>query len=71
MVAIIDSNSEPDGISHPVPGNDDAGRALSYYCDVVSRAVVDGIRRSQGETGVDLGAMAEQVEEASLAPAAH
>src|SRR6201999_4217776 len=39
VVAIVDSNSDPDGISYPVPGNDDAARAISLYCDLVSRAV--------------------------------
>ncbi len=70
VVAIIDSNSDPDGIQYAVPGNDDAGRALAYYCDIVSRAVVDGIRRGQGESGVDIGAMAEPAGEEAMAAGA-
>jgi small subunit ribosomal protein S2 len=56
VVAIVDSNSNPEGISHPIPGNDDAGRAITLYCDLISRAALDGIERAQGSTGVDLGA---------------
>lgn len=56
VVAIIDSNCDPDGISHPIPGNDDAGRAITLYCDLISRAALDGIERAQGSAGVDLGA---------------
>ncbi len=59
VVAIVDSNSDPDGISHPVPGNDDAGRAITLYCDMVARAAIDGIERAQGSAGVDLGAAEE------------
>jgi small subunit ribosomal protein S2 len=59
VVAIIDSNCDPDGITYPIPGNDDAGRALALYCDLIARAAIDGITRSQGRSGVDLGAMVE------------
>jgi small subunit ribosomal protein S2 len=64
VVAIVDSNSDPDGISHPVPGNDDAGRAIALYCDLVARAAIDGIERAQGSAGVDLGAAEEPSEPA-------
>ncbi len=57
VVAIVDSNCDPDGISHPIPGNDDAGRAITLYCDLISRAALDGIERAQGSSGVDLGAL--------------
>jgi len=57
VVAILDTNSNPDGITFPVPGNDDAGRAIVFYCDLVARAAIDGISRAQGSTGVDLGEM--------------
>jgi small subunit ribosomal protein S2 len=63
VVAVLDSNSDPDGITFPVPGNDDAGRAIQFYCDVVSRAVIDGIARSQGGAGLDVGAMEQPPEE--------
>jgi small subunit ribosomal protein S2 len=55
VIAILDTNSDPDGISFPVPANDDAGRAIQLYCELVARAAIDGIGRSQGAAGVDLG----------------
>jgi small subunit ribosomal protein S2 len=66
VVAVVDSNSDPEGISHPIPGNDDAGRAITLYCDLVSRAALDGIERAQGGVGVDLGAAEEPIAEAEL-----
>ncbi len=56
VIAILDTNCDPDGISYPVPANDDAGRAIQLYCDLLARAAIDGIGRSQGAAGVDLGA---------------
>jgi small subunit ribosomal protein S2 len=56
IVAIVDTNCDPDGIDFPVPGNDDAGRAITLYCDLVARAALDGLERSQGAQGVDVGA---------------
>jgi small subunit ribosomal protein S2 len=56
IVAVIDTNCNPDGIDHPVPGNDDAGRAITLYCDLFARAALDGLERSQSSSGVDLGA---------------
>jgi small subunit ribosomal protein S2 len=56
VAAILDTNCDPDGITFPIPGNDDAGRAIAFYCDLVARAALDGISRSQGSFGVDLGA---------------
>jgi small subunit ribosomal protein S2 len=55
VIAILDTNCDPDGIAYPVPANDDAGRAIQLYCDLVARAAIDGISRSQGAHGVDLG----------------
>ncbi len=55
VVAIIDSNCDPDGITYPIPGNDDAGRAITLYCDLIARAAIDGIERAQGAVGADLG----------------
>ncbi len=57
IVAIVDTNCEPDGIDFMVPGNDDAGRAITLYCDLIARAAIDGIERGQVERGVDVGAM--------------
>jgi small subunit ribosomal protein S2 len=69
VIAIIDSNSNPDGVNYPIPGNDDAGRAITLYCDLIARAAIDGIERAQGVAGIDIGA-AEEVSEAALADAA-
>ena len=55
VTAIVDSNSDPDGIAYPIPGNDDAARALVLYCDLVARAIIDGIGQGQVESGVDVG----------------
>ncbi len=55
VAAIVDTNSDPDGITFAVPANDDAGRAISLYCDLVARAAIDGISRGQGASGIDLG----------------
>ena len=59
VVAVVDSNSNPEGISFPIPGNDDAARALTLYCDLVARAVIDGLSQAQGTSGVDIGAAEE------------
>jgi len=59
VVAVVDSNSNPAGISFPVPGNDDASRAISLYCDLVARAVIDGLSAFQGSSGTDIGALEE------------
>ena len=66
VVAIIDSNCDPDLIDYPIPGNDDASRAIALYCDLISRAAIDGIARQQGASGRDLGASAEGLVEATL-----
>jgi small subunit ribosomal protein S2 len=63
VAAIIDTNCDPKGITYAVPGNDDASRAISLYCDLVARAAIDGISRSQGDRGIDLGASEEPVME--------
>ena len=57
VAAIVDTNSDPDGITFPVPANDDASRAIELYCDLIARSAIDGISRGQGGSGVDLGAM--------------
>jgi small subunit ribosomal protein S2 len=56
IVAIIDTNCDPDGIDFPIPGNDDAGRAIEFYCDLIAQACIDGIERSQTQGGADIGA---------------
>ena len=70
VAAVVDTNCDPHGIDYIVPGNDDAGRAISLYCDLIARAAIDGISRGHGEMGVDVGAAAEPViEELPPAPA--
>jgi small subunit ribosomal protein S2 len=61
VAAVVDTNCNPDGITFVVPGNDDAGRAITLYCDLISKAAIDGIGRAQGEMGIDVGAAAEPV----------
>ena len=56
VVAILDTNCDPDGITYPIPGNDDAARALQLYCDLIADAVLDGLAAGQANSGVDLGA---------------
>jgi small subunit ribosomal protein S2 len=55
VVAVLDSNSDPNGITFPVPGNDDAIRAIQSYCDLISGAVLDGIQAELQRSGVDIG----------------
>jgi small subunit ribosomal protein S2 len=59
VVAILDSNSSPDGIAYPIPGNDDAMRAIHLYCALVSSSVLDGLQAELAASGVDIGARAE------------
>jgi small subunit ribosomal protein S2 len=66
VIAIIDSNSDPDTVDYPVPGNDDAARAIELYCSLISRAAIDGIARSSAGRGADLGAAEESPEEPAL-----
>ena len=64
IAAIVDSNSNPDGIDYPIPGNDDAIRVISLYCDLISGAVLDGIQEEMTASGVDVGAADEAPVEA-------
>jgi small subunit ribosomal protein S2 len=63
VAAIVDTNSDPKGITYVVPGNDDAGRAIALYCDLIARAAIDGISRAQGDSGIDVGASVRPVAE--------
>jgi small subunit ribosomal protein S2 len=56
VIAVIDTNSDPAGVTYPIPGNDDAGRAVALYCDLISRACIEGISLAQSGSGVDIGA---------------
>ncbi len=68
VVAVLDSNSDPDGVTYPIPGNDDAIRAISLYCDLIAGAVLDGISAEMAASGVDIGA-AEELPAETLPPA--
>ena len=73
VVAVVDTNCSPDGIDYIIPGNDDAARAISLYCDLAARAALDGMSAQLGAAGVDMGAMEEAPLEETLieeAPAA-
>jgi small subunit ribosomal protein S2 len=70
VVAIVDSNCSPDGIDYIIPGNDDASRAIALYCDLISRAALDGMSAQLGAAGVDLGEMEAGLEEEVVAEAA-
>ena len=59
LFAIIDSNSDPAGVQFPVPGNDDSTRAVIFYCDLVARAVLDGLQQEQASLGGDIGEAAD------------
>jgi len=63
VAAIVDTNCDPNGINYVVPGNDDASRAITLYCDLVAKAAIDGISRAQGDVGIDAGAAAEPIAE--------
>ncbi len=56
VVAVVDSNADPQGVTFPIPGNDDAIRAINLYCDMIAGAVFDGISAELQASGVDLGA---------------
>jgi len=63
VAAVIDSNSDPDNITFAVPGNDDAMRAITTYCDLVSSAILDGLQQELVASGVDVGESLEPAEE--------
>lgn len=66
IVAIVDSNSSPEEVTYPIPGNDDATKAIDLYCDLFSSAVLEGLQKGMQKSGVDLGAsekiVAEEIE---------
>ena len=66
VIAILDSNVSPDGIAFPVPGNDDASRAIRLYCEAVAQAATRGGNEGAAKRGVDLGAMIEPPVEAAV-----
>jgi small subunit ribosomal protein S2 len=58
VVGVLDSNSDPDGVRYPVPGNDDALRAIDLYCELVAQSVLEGIQKEISDAGGDIGASA-------------
>ena len=73
MVAVLDSNSDPNGVDYPIPGNDDAIRAIQTYCDLAAEAILDGLQQEVMQTGGDVGeaeiAPVENLAEAAEVPA--
>jgi small subunit ribosomal protein S2 len=67
VVAVIDSNCDPDEVTFPIPGNDDAARAIQLYCDLVADAILDGLTEAQVRGGVDIGASSRPPVEAEVA----
>ena len=59
VIAVIDSNSDPDGVAFPIPGNDDALRAIDLYCELVNGAVLDGLQAEMSAAGIDVGSSEE------------
>ncbi|MFP5447214.1 MAG: 30S ribosomal protein S2 [Caulobacterales bacterium 32-67-6] len=70
VISILDTNCDPAGISYPIPGNDDAARALQLYCDLMADAILDGLTAGQVAAGVDLGASEAPMEPALAMTAA-
>ncbi len=70
VVAVVDTNCDPDNIDYPFPGNDDAARAISLYCNLVADAVMDGLAESTADLGMDLGELEDIGELADLDVAA-
>jgi len=66
VVAVVDTKCDPDEVDFPIPGNDDAARAIQLYCNLIADAVLDGLAQSTVAAGVDVGASAETPEEPAL-----
>ena len=69
VVGIVDTNNSPKGVSHVIPGNDDAARAIALYCDLIARAALDGMSAQMGAAGIDLGSLDVAPEEEAIADA--
>lgn len=70
VVAIVDSNSDPSGIAYPVPGNDDALRAINLYCELFAQSILDGLQAEMVASGADIGEAPELPAEPAAAEAA-
>ncbi len=69
VIGIVDTNCSPKGVDYVIPGNDDAARAIALYCDLISRAALDGMSAQMGAAGVDLGALEDAPVEEAVAEA--
>ena len=69
VVAILDTNVDPSGIAFPIPGNDDASRAVRLYCDAIAQSATTGRTEGVVDSGADIGAMDAPPEEAALVEA--
>ena len=69
VIGIVDTNCSPKGVAHVIPGNDDAARAIALYCDLISRAALDGMSAQMGAAGIDLGALEDAPVEEVVAEA--
>ena len=69
VIAIVDSNATPDGVDYVIPGNDDAMRAISFYCELAQAAVLDGLQTEMMATGGDAGGAAETLVETAVVAA--
>ena len=66
VIGVLDTNSSPEGVAFPIPGNDDAARAIALYCDLIAGAALDGMQQQLGAAGIDVGAMEETPVEAEI-----
>ena len=66
VIAVVDSNSNPEGVDYPIPGNDDATRSISLYCRLVSESILDGLKDSFSSSGKDIGASSEGLVEENI-----
>lgn len=64
VIAVVDTNSNPDGINYPIPGNDDSLRAIHLYCDMIAGAILDGLQEELMKSGADVGEQEQTVAEA-------
>jgi len=69
VIGVVDTNCSPKGVDYVIPGNDDAARAIAMYCDLISRAALDGMTAQMGAAGIDLGSLDVAPEEEAIADA--
>ncbi len=55
VVAVVDTNCPPEGITHVIPGNDDATRSINLYCELIAKAALEGMNTQMGQVGFDMG----------------